>query len=151
LTTVSSDIEIRATRACVYELISDPDRAGVRLGVRESFDRVPSQPLRRGDRFEHTIDVTGARVRIVWTATRVRRPHAVEWTGEGPGGARTVVRIALSSTGRALTRVACDCELHIPSGPLGLIADRAFGGGRAAAQVHAVLERLRDFLEAGDP
>ena len=113
----------------------------------DSLLELPVQPLHRGGRFAHRLEVTGARLTVVWTATRVRQLDLVEWTGEGPAGSRAVVRIGLSSAGRGRTRVSYTCELNTPSGPLGLVAERAFGGDRAERQARAGFERMREHLE----
>lgn len=146
MTTIAAEIEIDASVERVFTVVTDAGRLGDWIEVHEDVDEAPRMPLREGAEFEQHVQVKGARVPIVWTATCVEAPRLVEWTGAGPGGATACARVELRALGAARTHLAYTCEYDPPGGVVGAVADRLAGEGLATGEARASFERLRALL-----
>jgi uncharacterized membrane protein len=149
VTRIAAQIEIDAPVERVFAVVTDADRLGDWIEVHEDVDHAPRLPLREGAEFEQHLTLKGARVPIVWTATSVDRPRLVEWTGEGPGGAKASARVELAELDDDRTRLDYTCEYDPPGGVVGAVANKLAGERAATGQAEASFERLRALLADG--
>lgn len=149
VTRIAAEIDLDAPVERVFAVVTDADRLGDWIAVHRDVDEAPGLPLRRGDAFEQRVEVKGARIPIVWTASSVQAPRHVAWTGEGPGGARATARVDLEPLADGRTHLVYVCEYEPPGGAVGAAADRLAGRRAATEEAEASFARLRTLLAGG--
>jgi uncharacterized protein YndB with AHSA1/START domain len=145
---VESQVEIAAPPEEVFETVMDPGRLGEWVTTHDGLVERPAGQLAEGSTFRQRLRVAGLSFKVRWRVTRLERPSLVEWTGEGPGGSRALVRYTLEPIERGATRFGYLNEFELPGGRVTRLAGRRIGEGRGRAEAERSLERLKRLLEA---
>jgi uncharacterized protein YndB with AHSA1/START domain len=146
MTLVSCTIEIAAPRKRVWEVVMSPERLADWVTIHRSLGPAPSQ-LRRGSRFEQTLNLRGAHVHVDWTVIDVDPPSRAVWEGHGPARSRASIVYELQAVDEQATRFVYTNEFKAPGGPLGAVAGRVLVGGLSQREAQRSLQRLKQLVE----
>jgi uncharacterized membrane protein len=147
VTLVRSAVEIAAPPERVWAVVMDPLRLADWVTIHRSVESVPG-PLRRGSRFEQTLNIRGAHVRVEWTVIALDEARRAVWEGRGPAHSRASIVYELRPAGESATRFEYTNEFKPPGGPLGAVAGRVLVGGLSHREAQRSLERLKQLVES---
>jgi uncharacterized protein YndB with AHSA1/START domain len=145
VTLVRCTIEIAAPPERVWEVVMDPRRLPDWVTIHRQLGPVPEQ-LRRGSRFEQTLNLRGAPLHVEWTVVDVDAPRRAVWAGRGPAHSQASIVYELHPAGEG-TRFDYTNEFKPPGGALGAVAGRVLVGGLSQREALRSLQRLKRLVE----
>jgi uncharacterized protein YndB with AHSA1/START domain len=148
MTLVRCEIEIAAPPERVWSIVMDPRRLADWVTIHRRLETAPAR-LRRGSRFEQTLQLRGAPLHVEWTVVDVDEPRRAVWEGRGPAGSRASIVYELRPEGDSHTRFDYTNEFKPPGGALGAVAGRMLVGGLSQREAQRSLERLKRLAESG--
>jgi uncharacterized protein YndB with AHSA1/START domain len=147
MTRVHCTIEIDAPPARVWEVVMDPRRLADWVTIHRRLGEVPAE-LKRGSRFEQTLNLRGAHLHVTWTVVDLERPRRAEWEGQGPAHSRATIVYELRPDGESRTIFEYTNEFRPPGGALGAVAGRVLVGGLSQREAQRSLQRLKALIES---
>jgi uncharacterized protein YndB with AHSA1/START domain len=146
VTLVRCTIEIAAPPERVWEIVMDPRRLPDWVTIHRRLGPVP-ELLRRGSRFEQTLNLRGAPLHVEWTVVDVDAPRRAVWEGRGPAHSHASIVYELHPTETG-TRFDYTNEFKPPGGALGAVAGRVLVGGLSHREALRSLERLKQLVQS---
>ncbi len=147
MSSVHTQIDIRAPIERVWETVMDPHRLKDWVTIHRSVKDVSDEPLRKGSTFDQVLHMRGVSFHVHWTLVDVSSPHAAEWEGRGPAHSRARIRYELTDHGDGATQFEYTNEFTVPGGRLGSVASRVIVGAASEREATNSLSRLKALLE----
>ena len=149
MSTVHTQIDIRAPMERVWETVMDPHRLKDWVTIHRSLKDVSDARLRKGSTFDQVLHMRGFSFHVHWTLVDLSSPNVAEWEGRGPAHSLARIRYVLSDGGEGTTEFEYTNEFTVPGGRLGSVASRVFVGGASEREARESLSRLKALLERG--
>ena len=144
---VSSEIEIAAPPAAVWDVVMDPHRLGDWVTTHVAVgDDAPAE-LEEGSSFEQKLKVGGPKFDVTWKVVEADRPRRVVWEGDGPAGSSAGVVYELEPSGEDATTFRYRNEFELPGGAVGRLAGRTVGASAAKREAQRSLANLKKLIE----
>ncbi len=132
---------IASPSAGVWALVSDLSRLGEWLSLHESWRGVVPA-LAAGVELTGIVKAKGIRNKVTWVVTDYDAPRRIALTGEGVGGTRVALDMAVGEDGRGSRfDFAVDFSHPALKGPLGNLAGRTI-----RSDLDASVDRFRALL-----
>lgn len=147
---IRSEIEIDATPARVWEIVSDPERLpqynATIIEVSDATGRLDQV----GTTYRAVARVYGRRIEGTWEVTEVVPLRRIVQQGTAPGGGAATVIGTLEATDRGTTRSAVEVDYQLPAGFLGELANKLFIERSVERDMRHTNENLKALAEGGD-
>lgn len=147
--TVTSSINVEASREQVWDVLMDPQRFADWVTIHQGLGTVSDCPLIVGSTVVQTVRTYGKTFDLRWTVIDLDRPHHALWEGTGPARSRATIRYDLSPSGSSRTSFRYANTFALPGGLLGAVTARLLGGNVSQREANHSLRRLKRLVEFG--
>jgi Polyketide cyclase / dehydrase and lipid transport len=141
---VHASVLVPASPARTWATAADISRFGEWLTLHDGWRGELPDELREGVSLTSVVSVMGLRNRVTWRIERYLPPRGLRITGQGVGGVRVALNIAVRPDGTDRSTVTVDAEVTGGPvlGPLGLAIARAL-----RADLRRSVSALADLLK----